>query len=407
MSKTINDTAVNIREGISVFTACMNRGGNLEKALRSWLAFPDIQEIIIVDWSSDESLTPLVKKYQDGRIVLAIVRDQKKWILTHAFNLAARLTTHDKIFKIDADVEILPGFFEKHVLRPGIFFTGNWANQRNENEQYLNGMIYLYRDDFFRVNGYNEYIQMYGWDDDDLYGRLQNQGLRRGDISNDTLHHIGHEHRTFHQDATRDIFSLPDSERAIIQILMNRFISQEMEPWSVKRTMRDFRIEKQMDNLVTCYPLEYESRLIPPELWEVSRIVAVRDRLNQLGFSILPEIFFGTADSDLEKIYHFYMDKVQGDTLKTVLQTIENRLQSGREETETFKQLLKSAEDEVLSTRLALEAEQEKSLNLDKQVDELHRSYSWRIGHGLIRIVAVPVQFFSGLIHKMGGKSND
>lgn len=400
MTESIKSTTVKIHEGISLFTACKNRGENLEKALKTWLRFPEIDEIILVDWASDLSLEPLVERYQDGRIVLAVVSDQEKWILTQAFNLAARLTTCDKIFKIDADVEILTGFFEQHILQPGIFYAGNWINQRNENEQYLNGMVYLYRDDFFRVNGYNEFIQMYGWDDDDLYGRLQAQGLKRVDISNDTLHHIEHEHRTIHQDATRALFSLPDSERAVIQILMNRYISRQMEPWSSKQTMRDFRMEQRGDNHILCDPLIDDNRVIPPELWEISRVVAVKDRMNQLGFSLLPEIFSGDEDGGLEKLYRLYISDEKGGTVKTVLHAIENKLHHYSQEAATHQQLLKSVERELKAVSADFEVEKERVVNLEDQINQLHRSWTWRIGRVLVSIIAVPLRLFLGLVAK-------
>ena len=41
------------RPGISLVTCAMNRTQNLLRALPSWLANPEISEIVVVDWSSD------------------------------------------------------------------------------------------------------------------------------------------------------------------------------------------------------------------------------------------------------------------------------------------------------------------------------------------------------------------
>ena len=51
-------------------------------------------------------------------------------------------------------------------------------------------------------NGYNERIVTYGYEDDDLFERLERAGLTRRDVDLDTVHHIPHDDlaRTRHQD---------------------------------------------------------------------------------------------------------------------------------------------------------------------------------------------------------------
>ena len=119
--------------GISLFTAIKNRHDNFEEVLQSWLMHKQISEIIIVDWDSEKSLAPLIQKYQDGRIILAEVKNQPKWVLSIAFNLSARLTTRNRLLKMDADVKIMPSFFKCHDLKPGNFYCGNLLNRRNDN----------------------------------------------------------------------------------------------------------------------------------------------------------------------------------------------------------------------------------------------------------------------------------
>ena len=45
-------------------------------------------------------------------------------------------------------------------------------------DQYLNGFLYVYRDSFYKGRGYSNF-ENYGWDDDDLYNKLQDAGLER------------------------------------------------------------------------------------------------------------------------------------------------------------------------------------------------------------------------------------
>lgn len=229
-------------KGISIFTALKNRTETFQEALKTWIVQEFIDEIIIVDWGSDESIISLINNYQNGKILLAVVPDQPKWILSHAYNLAARLTTKDKILKIDADVKILPGFFEKHPLEIGSFYSGNWRTARDENEQRLNGTLYIKREDFFSVNGFNEFIKSYGWDDTDLYQRLVNEGLKRYDFDFDTLYHIPHEDRTTFQDEKDFLRLVDDLEKSNLNILINKHITSNACKWSSINKMLDFSV---------------------------------------------------------------------------------------------------------------------------------------------------------------------
>lgn len=182
-------------EGVSIFTACKDRNFNLLKVIDSWLNCTNIDEIVIVDWSSTtrviETLTPHL--LNTTKIKIIEVRGQPRWILSWAFNLAARFTRYDKILKLDCDYLLQPEFISQHPLTPTKFFSGDWTIARDNNEKYLNGAVYLYRHNFLAVNGYSEYIQTYGWDDSDLYNRLRLHKLTQQAINNDYISHLAHD----------------------------------------------------------------------------------------------------------------------------------------------------------------------------------------------------------------------
>lgn len=272
-------SANSIKDGISLITAVMNRPENLEQALKNWVTFNIIDEIIIVDWSSDTSLHSIVEKYQDGRIHIAVVAGQKKWILSIAFNLAARLASRSIILKMDADVKLSSGFFTKHKLVPGIFFSGNWLNHRNINELHLNGILFLFRSDFFKVNGYNEYIRTYGWDDNDLYQRLTNNRLTKIDLDNDTLEHIEHSGRLNNQLKPSNLSPLPDEEFALLSTLTNRFLTETIYKWSTENVMQDFSINKDSENLLSVKLMPGIDRTIDPEIFLEALYLSMKERL--------------------------------------------------------------------------------------------------------------------------------
>lgn len=214
-----------IKQGNSIFTACMDRNVNLELALPTWLAAePD--EIVIVDWGSKISVRETVKKYNtSGKIRVITVPNVNKWILTRSFNLAARYTRYSNILKVDCDTMLEPHFFSYHNLSDNVYFAGDWRQARNANEKYTNGIVYTKRLDFFQAKGYREKLTTYGWDDCDLYDRLS-KFLKRLNFDLDSIKHIEHtnEDRIVNQDLAYGL-------RLDIEIECNRLIA-ELEDWN-------------------------------------------------------------------------------------------------------------------------------------------------------------------------------
>jgi hypothetical protein len=292
-----------IKKGISLITAVKNRQESFEEALKTWITHEEIDEIIIVDWGSDLTLLPLVQKYQNGKIILAVVSDQPKWILSFAYNLAARLTSRTKILKIDADVKILPRFFEKHILEPGKFYCGNWRIRRNDNEMHLNGIVYLHREDFFSVNGYNEFIKFYGWDDSDLYQRLAAAGLTRNDFDLDTLYHIPHGNRTIFQDKPDHLSDIPEEERATLATFVNRRLAATYGKWSPSRKMIQFNIRQEDEYLLTCIQTGADENPVTSEMIRECEMVAIRERIPMLGGETPDDILVKLTHKELIEIY--------------------------------------------------------------------------------------------------------
>lgn len=221
-----------LARGVSIVSVCMNRSANLAVALPSWLA-SGAREVVIVDWGSKPPIGPMVRALAHGAkpiVRLVTVSGVERWVLTKSFNLAARCTTSECLVKVDADSMLKPGFVTRHALAAdaGAFYAGDWRRARNENEQKTNGVMVVRRNDFFRVGGYNELIETYGYDDCDLYGRLEEAGIIRQVIDFDTIAHLPHsnEARGVHQ-------KLIDQGRLDIEIEANRLLS-EMRMWPAR-----------------------------------------------------------------------------------------------------------------------------------------------------------------------------
>lgn len=230
MDSKTNILGKEITKGVSIITASMNRNEFIEKTLNSWF-IDKVDEIIIVDWGNTgviQIVEKIIKNLKDTikypNIIVVIVPEKKYWILSYAFNIAARFSSKKNILKLDADSKLNSDFFKKHPLNNEIFYAGDWRLARDENEKHTNGIMYVKRKHFFNVFGYNEYIQTYGWDDCDMYDRLS-LTLERNVINLDTIQHIKHDEnlRTKNQ--------LIDSNGLDVEIEKNRLISLETK-WS-------------------------------------------------------------------------------------------------------------------------------------------------------------------------------
>jgi GR25 family glycosyltransferase involved in LPS biosynthesis len=207
---------------ISLICACKNRNDALQVSLSSWLLRPEITEIILVDWSSDESLVPLTKL--DSRIKVITVLDQKYFNQPQPLNLAVSIASGDYILKVDCDYVFNPyfNFFEKYSvdensflsgksnLKNYEFFNGNeyvidkdqmsllelveYVNSYSPFYKYLTGLLFVSRDNFLKVGGYNENLgKYYAFEDDEIFHRLKVLGLKENKLDYDYhLLHIPH-----------------------------------------------------------------------------------------------------------------------------------------------------------------------------------------------------------------------
>lgn len=184
-----------LKNGVSLIAACKDRSITLSRAIRSWTALRGVDEILLIDWSSDPPVEQALSDdlLGDERITLVRVSGQSDWVLSRAYNLAARLASYTRLMKVDCDTFMEAGFFDSHPLPEGTFYAGDWRQLSSgvTNELHVNGLMYVKRDDFLSVGGYDERITTYGWDDSDIAERLSRVGkAKRFDYNQ--VHHIAH-----------------------------------------------------------------------------------------------------------------------------------------------------------------------------------------------------------------------
>lgn len=221
-------------KGIGIVAACRDRQELLKAVVPSWLAISGIAEIVLVDWSSSPPLAESIEAWADDKRLKTIrVTGEPKWVLTRAYNLAVAVAKSEWIIRLDCDYRIETEFLNAHFgntantsiyYNPATrrFWSGHWQNARNDNEIHLNGALLVRRGDFLEVGGYDERIQTYGWDDENLFNRLEGVGLMRYKLDYNQLAH------TSHGDAIRkqNGMSLPE-----VNIEYNSLLLERLPQW--------------------------------------------------------------------------------------------------------------------------------------------------------------------------------
>ena len=183
-----NITGNQRKEGNSILITIMNRTKNLLSYFDTWVHQKLLDEIIIVDWSTcdeeKQTIVDFLSSYPNypsflKSVLLVRVEGETDYYRTVAQNVGASFANFNKVLKLDSDISLKEDSFLMHPLCQNEFYVGDWKLARNENEKYTHGNIYLFTKDFFNINGYDERIRSYGWEDSDFTQRLELSGLEK------------------------------------------------------------------------------------------------------------------------------------------------------------------------------------------------------------------------------------
>lgn len=268
------------RPGISLVSCAMNREDNLLRALATWLACPEIGEIVIVDWSSDTPVSEALARagVDDPRIRLVRVEGEPRWVLSWAFNAGFRLARGETILKADADIVLDRSFFQRNHLAPGSFIAGNWR-RAEEGQAHVNGFFFVHRGDLAAVGGFNEQITTYGWDDDDLYTRLVEAGAERCDVAPGTIRHLDHSDEERLGEARGAVQSAAQEIRAdtMHKIRANRILTYLMPWWGAEKTLVPFGVTDAADGVPVLRRAGWLPHGVPEHIWDDARHYALRE----------------------------------------------------------------------------------------------------------------------------------
>lgn len=173
---------------ISAITTCKGRLAHLKATLPRLIAEP-FAEVIVVDYDCPEATGDWVAaEFPAARLVR--VQDAPIFHVARARNLGAAVARAPWLLFVDADVRLAPGFLAAAAdrLAPGVFVVASPPAARD-----LTGTMFVSRADFEAVGGYDEAIQGWGSEDEDLVDQLELLGRRQACFDAATAAPIPHE----------------------------------------------------------------------------------------------------------------------------------------------------------------------------------------------------------------------
>ena len=163
----------------------MNRLHHLSKTLPRNLADNDDYdglEFILLDYNSTDGTEDWVRSEMadqiiSGRLIYFKTTEPEHFQRSHSRNMAFRVSTGTIICNVDADnftgpgyAQFINGIFQKNY---GIYTVPHF------NIRDIIGRFSILRSDFIDSSGYNEQLVGYGFEDIELYKRLDSVGLKK------------------------------------------------------------------------------------------------------------------------------------------------------------------------------------------------------------------------------------
>jgi glycosyltransferase involved in cell wall biosynthesis len=174
---------------VSIIIPCKGRLEQLKQCLPTVLAqtYENV-EIVVVDYNCPENTAGYCDSIGVNYVKANVSADY--WNLCKARNLGARNSTGEILLFLDADTILMPQFIESELakLELGSFLTGLVEPPWNGC-----GCLFVYRNDFEAVRGYNELFEGWGYDDFNMYERLSHSDLTHYKFSPNLIENLSHE----------------------------------------------------------------------------------------------------------------------------------------------------------------------------------------------------------------------
>lgn len=188
---------------ISFCTVCMNRLHHLIQTLPYNINGNQKEnvEFVLLDYNSSDDLENYVRNTLASYISSGILKYYKTrtpqyFNRSHSRNLMFKLANGNIISNVDADNFIGRGFanyVEKHFKENENAFLTSLSTGKGNVKGDTFGRICLKKEDFYKIGGYDEKINLYGFEDYDFANRLEQTGLLRKKIASRYCKAIDHD----------------------------------------------------------------------------------------------------------------------------------------------------------------------------------------------------------------------
>lgn len=280
-------------KSISVVTCSKDRNEYLVKNFSSTKNISNLKEHIHIDFSSNLNTKNLYKT--NDKLKIIHIRNENEWWLTRAFNAGFHYASGDYILRLNADSELKFEEFNKINLE-----NISYINFRFGTTDY--GNILCKSSVLEKINGYNEFIFGWGYDDLDIHNRI----IANNEINTKILDGSKYINTEFHENFKRvSNYNSENKNWADAYLLANhkknRYISQKIF-WNDTFRLNYKKIDKS-------YIIEHRYKLNKYYFFKhlISKAIFMTTFLNELYrssfFNKIRIIFYAFPYKLFEKIY--------------------------------------------------------------------------------------------------------
>jgi Glycosyl transferase family 2/N-terminal domain of galactosyltransferase len=263
----------------SIITTCKGRLDHLKQTLPQFVKQNDTQ-VIVVDCACPQHSGDWVRQHFP-QIAVVELRAEEYFRANHARNSGAAQANAPYLIFLDADTLVADDFAGKiePALAPGSFLRFRFPEGND-----LNGACVVPAEAFRAVCGYDEVIEGYGGEEQELYWRLRRRGL--------TMQHLLAEgvcRPIAHDNQSRIVFHREkDMNRAFLQVRAYRLCKEAvlgvMFTPELSKPQRE-ALWHAVEKAITANDHDIRIEVPHPDInsgflrdWEMSRVVHVRLR---------------------------------------------------------------------------------------------------------------------------------
>ena len=211
-------------------------------------------EFVILNYNSNDELDEWMKRYmmayiESGRVSYYKTIEPKYFSMSHSRNIAFKVADGDIVNNLDADNYT---YNDKYVVKEcWASYLNMMANECSEKvifakgKQLLRGRIGFYKKEFIELGGYDEDLEGYGHDDQDLILRAKELGYVMYPFGGQYVWRIKTSRKEKNKNMKRHWKETQDENmiKSAKNILEGKFIANQGRHWGKAHLIKNFKEE--------------------------------------------------------------------------------------------------------------------------------------------------------------------